>query len=110
MKMTNQRIVCNDVEGKFLNNYEDSLVWVSIVAMLLSLVSFISTWVYFYGMAEHMDKLQNAYDRRLAEQRREQTRNAKQLTSTDYNIVSGPHLLNVHFYLVTRRTSTRLQS
>ena len=41
------------------------MVWVSFFAILLSLTSFISIWVYMYGMAEHLQKLQAAYNKRF---------------------------------------------
>lgn len=61
------RTVCKNNEGKFVDNNEDSLLWVSIVSIILSLISFIATWLYFYGMSEHLNKLQQLYDRRLEE-------------------------------------------
>lgn len=59
------RTVCKDLQGRFVDNNENSLRWVSITAIILSLISFVATWIYFYGMAEHLDKLQHAYDKRL---------------------------------------------
>ncbi len=44
---------------------EDRLVWVSLVAITLSLLSFIGIVHYFYGMASHLIKLQHAYDKRV---------------------------------------------
>ena len=50
------RGVCTD-NFTFIQNEEDSLLWVSALCVLLSLINFIAIWHYFYGMAEHLRKL-----------------------------------------------------
>ena len=47
-----------------ISNGEDSLVWVSLIAMGLSLFSFITIMLYFYGMANHLKKLQDLFNKR----------------------------------------------
>ena len=39
------------------------------MAIITSLISFIGTWHYFYGMAEHLEKLQQIYDKRAKAQK-----------------------------------------
>lgn len=50
-----QRTVCK--EGFKVTDDEDSLIWVSVIAIALSLISFIGIWIYFKGMTEHLRKL-----------------------------------------------------
>ena len=58
------RSVCNQAKQISFTD-EDNLIWVSLLAIILSLISFITIWVYFYGMAEHLKKLQAAYNKRF---------------------------------------------
>ena len=50
-----RRNVCE--KGYTLTKGEDSLVWVSFIAMALSLFSFVTIMIYIYGMAGHLKKL-----------------------------------------------------
>ena len=50
-----QRAVCD--QGYRITNGEDSLIWVSLIAMALSLFSFVTIMIYIYGMAGHLKKL-----------------------------------------------------
>jgi len=50
-----ERTVCNDTFD--IGHGEDSLLWVSFLAIFLSVISFAGTWHYFYGMAGYLKKL-----------------------------------------------------
>ena len=63
MDLKIDRTVCRD--SYTLSHGEDSLLWISFLAIFLSIISFASTWHYFYGMAGYLKKLQLAYDRRI---------------------------------------------
>jgi hypothetical protein len=65
VNLKTERSVCTQ-EGTFHSD-EDSLVWVSFLAIFLSSISFVGTGIYFYGMAGYLKKLQLAYDRRIQE-------------------------------------------
>lgn len=58
------RDVCY-VKGSRSSQKEDNLVWVSGTAIVLSLISFIAIWMYFYSMGEHLEKLQKAHDKKF---------------------------------------------
>ena len=61
-----RRTVC-DQDYKITNG-EDSLVWVSLIAMALSLFSFVTIMIYIYGMADHLKKLQDLFNERKEEE------------------------------------------
>ena len=58
------RDVCTN-NFTLIENEEDSLLWVSAICIVLSLINFIAIWYYFYGMAEHLRKLQRVHDKRV---------------------------------------------
>ena len=59
------RNVCSNIVSYTSDEY--SLVWISFLALLLSMVSFVAFLFYFYGMAQHLEKMQKVYDRRVQE-------------------------------------------
>ena len=67
VSMTMDRDVCAD--NVIFNQDEISLIWISCIAMVLSLISFIAIWYHFYRMAEHLSKMQKIYDKRVKEER-----------------------------------------
>ena len=66
------RMVCyNDVSNySFSTTNEDEMLWVMAMAIILSLINFIAIFHYFYGMAEHLRKLQKAHDQRIRDQKK----------------------------------------
>ena len=67
VKMDQTRRVCDKSANTVLSDQEDSMLWVMGIAVILSLINFIAIWHYFYGMSEHLQKLQEAYDESVKE-------------------------------------------
>ena len=67
VKLNMQRSVC--ASNFTLADDEGSLVWVSFIAIALSLFSFITILIYFYGMVGHLRKLQCLLEKRKEEER-----------------------------------------
>ena len=57
------RSVCEG--GVTISHDEYSLIWISVFAGILSTISFVLFLKYFSGMANHMNKMQNMYEKRV---------------------------------------------
>ena len=62
--MKTQRRACLKTD-KSGNASEDKLWWLPSICILLSLISFVTLFNYFFSMSKHLAKLQKAYDKRV---------------------------------------------
>ena len=82
-KLRNKRYACDDSDSFENRSLEDNLLWIPLLAILISAISFWQLTMYFYGMSRHLDKLQYAYDKRIKDlKKKKEKEDSSQLDSS----------------------------